>query len=80
MECYSYIGPMLKSTKMERRTKSTIRKQIEYSVVEYQSEVIDGKKMDTKVILNDQFLCCIAGNTIFEFHENLVKLINDFKI
>lgn len=65
---------------MERRTKSTIRKQIEYSVVEYQSEVIDGKKMDTKVILNDQFLCCIAGNTIFEFHENLVKLINDFKI
>ena len=40
---------------MERRTKSTIRKQIEYSVVEYQSEVIDGKKMDTKVILNDQF-------------------------
>lgn len=46
---------MLKSTKMERRTKSTIRKQIEYSVVEYQSEVIDGKKMDTKVILNDQF-------------------------
>lgn len=58
----------------------TIKKQVGYSTIEYTSEIIDGEKLDTKVTVNDQHLCCIAGNTISEFHEKLVNLINEYKI
>ena len=65
---------------MERHRKITVRKRIEYSVVEYVSDVYNGEKLDTKVAINDQHLCCIAGESIALFHAGLVALINKHKI
>ena len=62
-----------------KRKRHSIRR-IEYSEVEYISDVYDGQTMDTKVIVNGQFMCCIAGNTIDEFHGLLTDLINAYKI
>lgn len=58
----------------------TRTKQIGYSEVVYESDVSDGQYLDTKVIVNDQLLCVIAGNTRLEFHEALNELINRYKI
>lgn len=63
---------------MTRKIRSIRR--IEYSEVEYVSECIDGKKLDTKVAVNGQHLCCIAGSDIDQFHSLLTELINAFKI
>lgn len=63
---------------MIRKRRTTRR--IEYSEVEYISDVYGGQTMDTKVIVNGQFVCCIAGNTIDEFHGLLTQLINAYKI
>ena len=63
---------------MERTKK--VRRRIEYSVVEYISDIYNGEQLDTKVIVNEQFLCCIAGNTVTAFHAELTELINKYKI
>ena len=63
---------------MTRKIRSIRR--IEYSEVEYVSEYIDGEKLDTKVAINGQHLCCIAGSTVDEFHMLLTELIRTFKI
>jgi hypothetical protein len=58
----------------------TQNKQIGYSSVEYKSDTYEGQYLDTKVIINDQLLCVIAGNTINEFHEELKTLIDKYRI
>jgi hypothetical protein len=63
---------------MRRLVKKS--EQIGYSSVEFISEKEDGELMDTKVIINDQLLCVIAGNTITEFFCELEELINKFRI
>jgi hypothetical protein len=63
---------------MTRKIKSTRR--LEYSEVEYVSDYDNGEKLDTKVAINGQHLCCIAGDTIDEFHGLLTQLINAYKI
>jgi hypothetical protein len=63
---------------MEREIKRT--KQIGYSSVLYQTEVVDGEWLDTKVIVNDQLLCVIAGCQIDEFHQALSNVISSYSI
>lgn len=58
----------------------TKTEQIGYSSVVFVSEKEDGELMDTKVIINDQLLCVIAGNTITDFYHELKEIINTFKI
>jgi hypothetical protein len=58
----------------------TKSEQIGYSSVKFVSEKEDGEYLDTKVIINDQLLCVIAGNTITEFYCRLQELVNTYRI
>jgi hypothetical protein len=58
----------------------TIGKQVGYSHVDYIIDNHNGEYLDTKVVINDQLLCVIAGNTINEFQKELELLINKYRI
>lgn len=61
---------------MERK----ISRQIGYSHIDYMMEVENGEYMDTKVVLNDQLLIVIAGNTVHEFDKEFKELIEKYRI
>lgn len=66
---------------MKRAVKTKIQNyQIGYSIIIFESEVYGNEILDTKVIINDQLLCVIAGDEISLFKERFEKLIKDFKI
>lgn len=59
----------------------TISKQIGYSHVDYiVTDTQNGQYLDTKVILNDQLLCVIAGCDLLKFHNELKELVNKYRI
>ena len=58
----------------------TISKQIGYSRVDYIIDSQQGEYMDTKVVLNDQLLCVIAGCDVLKFHNELKELVTKYRI
>jgi hypothetical protein len=48
--------------------------------VTFDSDVYEGQIMDTKVIINEQTLFCIAGNEIPEFLIDFSTLVNKYAI
>lgn len=58
----------------------TISKQIGYSHVDYIIDVDKGIYLDTKVIINDQLLCVIAGSELLKFQNELKELVNKYQI
>jgi len=63
----------MKATKMSFRTFGD-------SVITYESDVWNGELLDTKVIINEKIICCIAGNTLEEFHKTLVETVDKYRI
>jgi hypothetical protein len=48
--------------------------------LEFISDYEGGTYFDTEVRLQGQFICCIEGNKISEFHEKLTDIINKYRI
>jgi len=44
------------------------------------SEMWGGAKLDTRVLIDDQVICVIAGDTIDEFYEKIQGTINTYRI
>ena len=60
----------------------TVKKseQLGYSQLVFISEVENGEYMDTKMIINDQLLCVIAGCDIAKFAQELQMLVEKYRI
>ena len=50
------------------------------SSVTYLSDTEGGVYYDTEVLIGGEFICCIAGDKISEFHEKLEEIISKYRI
>lgn len=62
------------------QTTKTLNVQIGGLNAKLTSDVYDGEVLDTKVELSGGFLCCIAGEDIDKFTEELSNLIQRYSI
>lgn len=60
--------------------KTKERHDIGDSILELESEWLDGKKYDTTVAINGQFVCVIAGNETQPFTDDLKAMIEKYRI
>jgi hypothetical protein len=67
----------------EGKFKRTIRP-LGNTDISFTSEIFEGELMDTEVKIDNQQdgynLCVIAGNTIFDFYNELQNVINKYRI